>query len=93
MYLGNCFPCNNNMNKGISVLKNQAYRAMFSLIEKSRKLGLDFDIQLQLIDSLILPILLYGCEVWGFKQNYMLERLHLQYCKMLLNVKKCTLWV
>ena len=67
-YLGICFPCNNNMNKGISVLKNQASRAMFSLIKKSRKLGLDFDIQLQLFDSLILPILLYGCEVWGFKK-------------------------
>ena len=34
-YLGS-FPCNNNMNKGISVLKNQASRAMFSLIKKSR---------------------------------------------------------
>ena len=89
-YLGICFPCNNNMNKGISVLKNQASRAMFSLIKKSRKLGLDFDIQLQLFDSLILPILLYGCEVWGFKKIDMLERLHLQYCKILLNVKKCT---
>ena len=43
-YLGICFPCNNNMNKGISVLKNQASRAMFSSItcKKSRKLGLDF---------------------------------------------------
>ena len=89
-YLGICFPCNNNMNKGISVLKNQASRAIFSLIKKSTKLGLDFDIQLQLFDSLILPILLYGCEVWGFKKIDMLERLHLQYCKILLNVKKCT---
>ena len=38
--------CNNNLNKGISILKNQASRAMFSLIKKSRKLRLDFDVQL-----------------------------------------------
>ena len=31
-YLGICFPSNNNFSKGISRLKNQANRAMFSLI-------------------------------------------------------------
>ena len=89
-YLGICFPCNNNFNKGISILKNQASRAMFSLIKKSRRLGLDFDVQLQLFDGLILPIMLYGCEVWGFKKVEILEKLQLQYCTILLNMKKCT---
>ena len=89
-YLGICFPCNNNFNKGISILRNQASRAMFSLIKKSRRLGLDVDVQLQLFDSLILPIMLYGCEVWGFKKVEILEKLQLQYCKILLNMKKCT---
>jgi hypothetical protein len=50
---------------------------MFSLIKKSRQLGLDVDVQLQLFDSLILPIVLYGCEAWGFKKVDILERLHL----------------
>ena len=40
---------------------------MYSLLQKCRKLDLAIDIQLQLFDSLILPICLYGCEVWGFK--------------------------
>ena len=62
-YLGICFPYNNNFNKGISILKNQASRAMFSLIKKYRRLGLDFDIQLQLFDSLILPIMLKYMDV------------------------------
>ena len=48
------------------LLKNQACIAMFSLLKKGRKLGLYIDVQLQLFDSLILPILLYGCEVWGY---------------------------
>ena len=34
--------------------------------------------------------MLYGCEVWGFKKVEILEKLQLQYCKILLNMKKCT---
>ena len=29
---------------------------------------LPLDLQLQLFDQLILPILLYGCEIWGFEK-------------------------
>ena len=89
-YLGICFPCNDNIGKCISSLRNQASRAMFALIKKSRKLGLDVDVQLQLFDSLILPIALYGCEVCGFRNIEVVEKLHLLYCKMLLRVNKST---
>ena len=80
-YLGICFPCNDNMGKCISSLRNQASRAM---------LGLYVDVQLQLFDSLILPTALYGCEVWGFRNIEVVEKLHLLYCKMLLRVNKST---
>ena len=90
VYLGICFPCNNNLGKSIVSLRKQATRAMFALIKKSRQLGLDIDIQLQLFDSMVLPITLYGCEIWGFRKLEVIEKLHLQYCKILLNVKKCT---
>ena len=72
------------------MLRKQATRAMFALIKKSRQLGLIIDIQLQLFDSMVLPITLYGCEIWGFRKLEVIEKLHLQYCKILLNVKKCT---
>ena len=39
---------------------------------------------------LILPILNYGSEVWGFSQANAIERVHLQFCKRLLGVKKTT---
>ena len=38
---------------------------MFSLITKSRRLDVPIDIILDLFDKLILPILIYGSEVWG----------------------------
>jgi hypothetical protein len=34
-----------------------------------RKHGLSVKIQLDLFDKMVKPILLYGCEVWGFSNN------------------------
>ena len=39
---------------------------MFALLRRSRQLDLPIDLQLELFDSLIMPILLYGCEIWAF---------------------------
>ena len=36
-------------------------------MKKSRKLCLPFDIQVHPFDSMIVPILLYGSEVWDGK--------------------------
>jgi hypothetical protein len=43
-----------------------------------------------LFDTLILPILTYGCEVWGYENNKQLEKLHLQYCRNILGVRTTT---
>ncbi len=45
---------------------------------------------MQLFDKLINPILNYGAEIWGFFQAIQIERVHLQFCKRLLGVKKST---
>ena len=44
---------------------DQARKAMYAVLQKSRKLQLPVDIQLQLFDSMVAPILLYGSEVTG----------------------------
>ena len=54
---------------------------MFALLNKSKELDLPIDLQLELFDSLILPILLYGCEVWGYENVLILDRLYLKYLK------------
>jgi hypothetical protein len=43
---------------------------MFSLYKKIRNLDLPIDFQLKLIDNTIVPILTYGCEVWGYGKEY-----------------------
>ena len=72
------------------ICSRSATRAMYSLLQRGMKLGLSIDIKLQLFDSLIVPICLYGCEVWGFKNIELIEKLHLQYCKSILHVNKST---
>ena len=40
-----------------------------------------------MFDAFVLPILNYGCEVWGFNVHRELERVHLTFCKRILGVK------
>ena len=51
-----------------------------------RKHGLSVKIQLDLFDKMVKPILLYGCEVWGFSNNDIIEKVHLKICKLLLHL-------
>ena len=44
--------------------------------------------RLEHFDKLITLILNYDSEVWGFVQGSAVERVHLQFCKRLLGVKK-----
>ena len=33
---------------------------------------------------------LYGCEVWGFSDNYVIEKIHFKFCKLILHLKQST---
>jgi hypothetical protein len=55
-----------------------------------RKHGLLVKIQLDLVDKMVKPILLHGCEVWGFSNNVIIEKVHLKFCKLLLHLKSST---
>ena len=65
----------------------QAQKAMYSLIKKSQLL-LPIELILQLFDHTVVPIFLYGCEVWGYENCDIIEKLHLEFCRMVLHVNK-----
>ncbi len=69
---------------------DKASRAMFGLLSKSRRLNLPIDIQLQLFDVLVAPILMYGSEIWSYEDCELLEKLHLRYCKYILHLNNST---
>ena len=71
-------------------LIKRASKSMFAVLKKSRLFNLSIDCQLDLFDKILKPILLYGCEIWGFSNLDTLERLHLKFCKYVLCVCKST---
>ena len=66
-YLGLLFCNNGNFYRSKVQLKDQAEKAMFSLLNKSNELGLSVDVQLELFDKTVLPVMLYGSEIWGYE--------------------------
>ena len=89
-YLGLTVSYNGSFKMGVQELTKQASRAMYALLAKCRSLALPIDIQLYLFDTLVKPILLYGCEIWGHQQFQCIERLHLKFMKYILGVKLST---
>ena len=71
-------------------LYDQAMKAMYASLKKSRCLDLPIDIQLELFDRMVVPIVLYGCETWGVENLDLIEKLHLRYCKYVLGLKMST---
>ena len=63
-------------------------KAIFKIIILVNKF-IDFAVShmLGLFDKLILPILNYNGEVWGFSKADVIERIHLRFCKQLLGVR------
>ena len=89
-YLGVHFNYNGKFTLAENDLCCKRSRAMFSLLRKCKQLQLPIDIQLQLFDVLVKPVVLYGCEVWAHEGTEVVEKLHLRFCKYILSLNKST---
>jgi hypothetical protein len=90
VYLGTTFTYNGKFNNAIDKQVQQAKRAMYSLLGKARKLNLPLDIVSHLFDTCIIPILLYGCEVWGYCNINKLEAVQRMFYKQVLKLNTGT---
>ena len=63
---------------------------MFSVKRKIKKLNLPIDMQLQMLDCMVVPILLYGSEIYGYEKSDIIEYLFLQFYKIIMCFKKST---
>lgn len=90
VYLGVTFNYNGLFHKAIQKQISQARRAMFSLASKAYKLSLPLDMHCELFDKLVVPVLLYGCEIWGYQKLDSVEMFHKKFIKNLLRVKPRT---
>ncbi len=89
-YLGIVFNYNGNFTNAKKKLVEQSQKSLFAIYKKIRNHNIPIDIQLKLFDSLVEPILLYGSEVWGFENLEIIEKVHLQFCKRILNLRLST---
>ena len=89
-YLGVIFSKNGSFTSTMKNNVRKANIAMYEVLSKGgrRSLNLSVSCQYDLFEKIVKPILLYGCEVWGLSNTDILERVHLKFCKLLLNLKK-----
>ena len=89
-YLGLEF---NKNGRYISAMKNnlsKAKRAAFSITKKAKSLNLSVSCQIHMINTIVKPILLYGCEIFCYENVKMLESFYVQCLKRILCVKNTT---
>ena len=89
-YLGIFFNCNGSFGKAIEERITPARKAMFGLNEKAANLLLPPDIHIDLFEKMIVPIFLYGSEVWGYGNVEPLEIFYRAFIKRVLGLKRNT---
>lgn len=89
-YLGVILSRGGSFQRTLKHNREQAYKAMFILVRKLKGLNLAVDVQLDLFNRMIKPILLYGCEVWGYNEITILERVQLKFLKSIFGLKQST---
>ena len=86
-YLGIILHSNGSFKLAVSALAEKALKAYFKV---KTTIGLNVSCKLleKLFDRLVLPILLYGSEIWGatfyFKDSDPFEHVHLKFIKEIL---------
>ena len=104
-YLGIELDNGGKFKPGINRLYNKACRAFIRLREKFNFYnGTPVRVMVNLFDSIIQPVLTYGCEIWGLyewrkqtvqcirnailKKEIMAEKLHNRFCKQVLGIDR-----
>jgi hypothetical protein len=82
LYFGIKFSRSGSFSNAKKELVKRRTKAMYEVLKRDRLHNLSIKCQLELFDSMVKPIILYGCETWGFGNNEIVERLHLKFCKL-----------
>ena len=89
-YLDVVFTKSRSLSKAKKHNYDQAKKAMHILYKRIQNLNLPLDLQLQLFEHTILPIALYGCEIWAYENTKIIEKLQNEFPRYITNSKKST---
>ena len=88
-YLGVWISKQRNFRKAISYLGNQEKKVICALKQCLYKLkSPPVPVPLQLFNSIVKPVLCYGCEIGGFTKHKEIERSEMHYLKYILHLPK-----
>ena len=73
VYLGTKFNHNGKFDIAMTKQKLKANKAKYSLLAKARQLNLSVDTFIELLEKLVVPVLLYGSEIWGYSNPKQLQ--------------------
>ena len=90
IHLGTMFQRTRSFKKNKVNLAEKASKAMYDILNKGRVHNLSVSCHLDLLDKTIIPMLTYGSEIWGYENIDILEKVHVKFCKLLLNLKTST---
>jgi hypothetical protein len=89
-YLGTVFSYTGNFSLNNEHLTGKALKAMNTLLINCKDMDLKPKLLCQLFDSFVGSIISYASEVWGYSKSKDIERIHLKFCKRILNVRANT---
>ena len=88
-YLGIVFNSRLTWGHAIKELAGKANKAVSMIRHAMWKLGVfEHKAFFKIFDSLVVPILCYGSEVWGYEYQRKIEQVHINFCKSVLGVGK-----
>lgn len=89
-YLDLLLNYNGKFNITQNKLAEQGRKAVYSLKHKTKKLCLNVPTMLSVFNTYVNSVFYYGCEIWGANKAMAVEKVQLDFCKRLLNVKNST---
>ena len=89
-YLGVTFSKTRSFCAARKHVLGQARKTLQLLYKKIKKISLPIDLQLKMFDHTVLPLLLYGSEIWGFENIDQLETFHNDFLRKISNLRNST---
>ena len=86
-YLGTVFKYNGNFALNNDFIIGKSLKALNVLLYNCKRYPMKPNVLCQLFDAFVGSIWSYSSEVWGYTKSKEKERVHLKFCKRILNIR------